>query len=206
VTDDVIAAALAAIRSREQAATPGPWAWFGNTDTHSIYLATRLWGRFTVMGFRRWGDGARPMFATGRTWKRPPRSDLDFGPAGRMAPADLMFTAGGEMADADALPVYAVAPDAVSRKDPRVYRADLSGIRNPDAEFIAGAREDVPRLLAAVGRVLSLHYRSRPEAHCEECRPEPHCGKCGGPWPCTDYREIEEAIARAVAGEADVDG
>lgn len=156
--DNPAAAALKEIREREQQATPGPWGWFGNTDQHNVYLATRQWGRFIVMGFRRWGtQGARPMFATGRTWKTPPKSDMDFGPAGRMAPASEMFTGKGELTDADELAVYAVAPGAESRKDPRVYRADLSGIRNPDAEFIAGAREDVPQLLAAVDAALKFH-------------------------------------------------
>lgn len=156
--DDPLSAALDEIRERERQATPGPWGWFGNTDQHSVYLATRQWGRFVVMGFRRWGtQGARPMFATGRTWKPSPKSDMDFGPAGRMAPASEMFTGNGELTDADELAVYAVAPGAESRKDPRVYRADLSAIRNPDAEFIAGAREDVPRLLAAVEAALKFH-------------------------------------------------
>lgn len=156
--ENPVSAALEEIREREQQATPGPWGWFGNTDQHNVYLATRQWGRFIVMGFRRWGtQGARPVFATGRTWKTPPKSDMDFGPAGRMAPASEMFTGKGELTDADELAVFAVAPGAESRKDPRVYRADLSGIRNPDAEFIAGAREDVPRLLATVDAALKFH-------------------------------------------------
>ena len=32
---------------------------------------------------------------------------------------------------------YEVAPQARSREDPNVYRADVVGIRHPDAEFIA---------------------------------------------------------------------
>ena len=70
---DRITARLDEIRQREQAATPGPWGWYGNTDVQSIYLATKRWGRFTVMSFRRWGmQAARPMFAVGRTWKPAP--------------------------------------------------------------------------------------------------------------------------------------
>lgn len=189
-SDDRLTAELAVIRQREQAATPGPWAWFGNTDTHNIYLATRQWGRFIVMGFRRWGtQGARPMFATGRTWKPAPKSDLDFGPAGRMTPASEMFTGKGEMADADSLAVYAVAPDATSRRDPRVYRADLSGIRNPDAEFIAHSRQDLSRLLALAEAVTSL------------------CRDTEGNWldPTSELPvgEFQAAISDALVPEAD---
>ena len=34
------------------------------------------------------------------------------------------------------LAIYEVAPNATSRKDPDVYRADVVGIRHPDALFI----------------------------------------------------------------------
>lgn len=160
VPDDPIGDELDAIGRAERAATPGPWGWFGNTDVQSVYLATRRWGRFTVMGFRRWGlQGARPVFATGRSWKPKPASDLDFGPTGRMTPADVLFTDPGMLTAADELPVFEVAPGAAARSDPRVYRADLAGIRNPDAEFIADAREYVPRLLNTVRLMLKLYAR-----------------------------------------------
>lgn len=61
--------------------------------------------------------------------------------------------------DARKLVTFQVAPGATSRADPRVYRADITGIRHPDAEFIAHAREDVSRLLAAVDAVLKLASR-----------------------------------------------
>ena len=38
----------------------------------------------------------------------------------------------------------------------RVYRADITGIRHPDAEFIAHAREDVRVLLAGHEAALAL--------------------------------------------------
>ena len=51
------------IRKRLEAATPGPWAWFGNTKVHSLYLATVRGGRVYVMQFARWGMGsAAPRF------------------------------------------------------------------------------------------------------------------------------------------------
>jgi hypothetical protein len=188
VADD-LTAELGKISDREQAATPGPWGWFGNTDAQSIYLATKRWGRFTVMGFRRWGmNSARPVFAVGRTWKPGPQSGLDFGAAGRMAPADVMLTRGGELEDADKMPVYAVAPSATDRSDPRVYRADLAGIRNADAEFIAGAREDVPRLLAAVEAALAEAAKWKRLAAPGDAQDE-----------CAD--NLRQAITRELLGE-----
>ena len=43
------------IRALLNAATPGPWQWFGNTAVKSIYLATVHHGRRFVMQFERWG-------------------------------------------------------------------------------------------------------------------------------------------------------
>lgn len=132
---------LAAIRERAAQATPGPWGWFGNTDVHTAYLATKRFGRMYVMGFRRWGlQGAQPVFTTGRAWKPNPDSGAD-------------FAATGYVKDGSQLARYEVAPDATSRRDPRVYRADLTGFKNPDAEFIAHARQDVDDLLALVDRL-----------------------------------------------------
>ena len=62
------------------------------------------------------------------------------------------------------LAVFEVAPDAVSRADPRVYRADITGIRHPDAEFIARSRQDVAQLLDAVEGVLRIADHAEREA------------------------------------------
>ena len=131
------------IQARLDAATPGPWGWFGNTDTKNIYLATPDRGRQFIMTFRRWGmQGAQPWFNTGMM-----------------------------MAPASDRPRYEVAPAAESRDDPRVYRADVSGIKHPDAEFIANAPTDVSYLLAelrktreALGRVEEVAARLHWEA------------------------------------------
>lgn len=56
--------------------------------------------------------------------------------------------------DARKLVTFEVAPGATDRNDPRVYRADITGIRHPDAEFIAHSRQDLSRLLAAVEAAL----------------------------------------------------
>jgi hypothetical protein len=121
---------LAEIEQRDQAATAGPWQWFGNTDVHDVYLATPDRGRLYVMQFARWGmSSAQPVF----------RDD-----------------AARQMVKACEAPVYEVAPTATSRDDPRVYRADISGLRNADAEFIAASRQDVTDLLAEVRRLRAL--------------------------------------------------
>lgn len=115
---------LEAIEARANAATEGPWHWAGNTDVNRIYLATWVpgMGRCTVMDFSRWGmQSARPRFSE-----------------------DLM------MVNADKRAVYEVAPEAKSRDDQRVYRADIVGIDHPDAEFIAHARQDVPAMLERI--------------------------------------------------------
>lgn len=131
---------LEAIRARADAATPGPWGWYGNTDTHDVYLATQKWGRHYVMEFERWGmQQAQPVFVEGRSWV----ADGD----------SLKFHTSGGMFPAAELARYEVAPDATDRKDPRVYRADLTGFRNPDATFIAAARQDIADLLAEVDRL-----------------------------------------------------
>lgn len=136
---------LDAIKARTDAATPGPWGWYGNTDVQQMYLATKRYGRMYVMGFRRWGlQGAQPTFCVDRTWKPDPQSGDDFGHAGTIAPAHEL---------ASRIVRYEVAPNAASRRDSRVYRADLIGIKNPDAEFIAHARQDVDDLLAEVERL-----------------------------------------------------
>lgn len=226
MTDDKLTAVLTEIRERERNATPGPWGWFGNTDVHSIALATKKFGRLTVMGFARWGmSGAKPLFATGRRWKPNPESMYDFGGA-------------GVLDGPDKLPVFEVAPAVTDRKHPDVYRADITGIRAPDAEFIAHSRQDVARLLAAVDAVLEFHRPLRlyanvdaasdddgpcrlcghdQEAGCHFeadtgdwlCRCAPQgavCETCGpedatDSWPCAEY----EAITTALTGEEKAD-
>jgi hypothetical protein len=212
-------AVLAEIRNREQAATPGPWRWFGNTDAREVYLATAGFGRMLVMRFARWGmRGAQPVFYP-RSWKPNPESVSD-------------FTGTGFPAGPGDLPVYEVAPQAESRDDPRVYRADIAGIRHPDAEFIARAREDVPRLLAGLEAALRFHDRvglygnaateeepgncpHHPDSdlHFEDadgsgewlCEGRPEGAVCSSctedgermEWPCPEY----ESIIKAVSGK-----
>jgi hypothetical protein len=64
--------------------------------------------------------------------------------------ARLAFAVNGSMCPARDLAVFEVAPSATERTDPRVYRADISAIRHPDAEFIAAAPQYVRALLDLV--------------------------------------------------------
>lgn len=133
---------LDAIRKRANAATPGPWSWYGNTKYQNVHLATQRWGRHMVMGFRRWGmQGAQPEF-----WNRPDPGAVKEGAFG----GDAHHTTAAESA------IYEVAPDARSAEDRRVYRHDVVGIRNADASFIAHSREDIDTLLAEVDRLAGL--------------------------------------------------
>lgn len=118
--------------------TPGPWAWFGNADNKSIYLATTHSGRRYVMGFRRWGmRGAQPCFQ----------------PEGK------------GLVDASDLLKFAVGnPNVVglgaARQDASVYRFDIADIDCADARLIAAA----PDLLAALEMALRVMPRPLDDA------------------------------------------
>lgn len=110
------------IKARAAAATVGPWGWFGNVDNRDVYLATVHGGRRLVLDFAPWGEQS----------------------------AQPRFQEDSVMVDGDQLVRYAVAPEATSREDPSVYRGDISGFRNGDAEFIAHSRADVEWLITEV--------------------------------------------------------
>lgn len=96
-------------------ATPGPWAWFGNAASNSIYLATTHSGRRFVMDFVRWGfRGAQPRFQAKK----------------------------GIMVNAADLIKFAVGDPTVTgvdqaKKDSSVYRFDIRDIDSADARYIA---------------------------------------------------------------------
>lgn len=100
--------------------TPGPWKWFGNSDT-GYYLATVHGGRRHVMTFARKG------FHNGQPCFQP----------------------GGEhvgMIKADELCIYEVGDRGVigrdaAKKNDTVYRRDINGFACADAELIAAAPE-----------------------------------------------------------------
>lgn len=121
---------LAALTVIAKSATPGPWAWRGNTDTQQLRLTA--WakgiGECTVMDFERWGmQSAAPRFVD----------------------ADHFMVSGKGLA------VYQVArnqglPDGTPRDHPKVYRADVVDINHPDARHMAAF--DPPTVLALIAR------------------------------------------------------
>jgi hypothetical protein len=151
---------LDALEKLERAATPGPWHWAGNVDSGEPYLATWIpgAGRCQVLAI-----GSEDRATTGR------RADevRSYARESGLDPEDMvrewatdnygepvkeprLWFYSDLMADpARDKVVYEVAPEATTRDDPKVYRADIVGIRHPDAEFIAAARQALPDLIAA---------------------------------------------------------
>ncbi len=121
------------ISNRANAAMPGPWFWRGNVDTH-LRLASRAGrgGEHTVMDFVRAGmQEAVPRFNR----------------------AGFMYRADGRYRGGEDMPIFEVCPYALRRDDPRVYRGDIIGLRHPDAEFMACARQDIDDLLAYIAEL-----------------------------------------------------
>lgn len=156
----------AKIQARTDAATGEAWHWAGNTDTGEPYLATWLsgWGRCQVMSI-----GSEERTADGREADkvRSTAREFDLGDPEELVEEWMHDASGGVISDprlsfmsddvilvdARNLAIYEVAPNALTRDDPKVYRADVVGIRHPDAEFIAHARTDIPKLLAELTRI-----------------------------------------------------
>lgn len=154
---------VAEIRARVDAATEGPWRWQGNIDNGEPYLASRA----PAMGTSVLAIGAEDRATTGRdadavrsyakeSGLDPDREVEDWATDRYGQPIKeprLWFYTDHLAVTARDHVTFEVAPEATSRDDRRVYRADIVGIRHPDAEFIAHARTDVPALLAEVERL-----------------------------------------------------
>ena len=63
-----------------------------------------------------------------------------------------------------------------------------------DAEFIAAARTDVPRMEAALRAVLDLH---KPEPYAQG--PD-YCDECEHKWPCPTYQVIDDELGVETEG------
>lgn len=116
------------LRALAEAATPGPWQWWGNVDYPGrIDLATVGFGTTIVMGFHRAGmQGAEPHF-----YNRDPDEARDKG-----------WLSG----------TYVKARDcAVKQVD---YRGDIRYLDNADAKWIAAASPDM--VLALLDRIEEL--------------------------------------------------
>jgi len=54
---------IKSLRDKAERATQGEWAWYGDSSSHSLYLAAPQKGRLIVMDFVRWGTNrAQPRF------------------------------------------------------------------------------------------------------------------------------------------------
>lgn len=177
VTDECGCARLAEIRIRTSKATPGPWKWHGNSDyPTSISLESREWVVLAVRPLERSTDDPaferlveyrlddasdKPLDMDAVAWEQEVRAaaaeeyladDDDIRTDDRLmmrVPAEG-HTAGLALEALHQHVIWQVCPDATDRKDPRVYRADFTQTRSPDAQFIAHARADIDFLLARI--------------------------------------------------------
>lgn len=129
---------IADIRERALAATPGPWYWHGEHKLQELDLchwdrSGSALGRCVVMAFRRWG-----------TQRAQPE-----------------FVADGYLTPAADLPIFDVDRSALVEERDRLYRHTIVGVRHPDAEFIAHARQDVDVLLARIDELEQVISESR---------------------------------------------
>jgi hypothetical protein len=120
--------AIAEVRARHAARTPGPLRWYGNGGRKrkevSLHLATTYGGKIYVMGFERSGmNGAAPTFRSGA---------LEGRDVGHMIPARELLT-------------YE-----------RTYRDDVAGVQHPDAIAIERGFEDVEACLGEIDRLNRL--------------------------------------------------
>jgi hypothetical protein len=82
------------------------------------------------------------------------RNEFLFDAGGQPRTDDQMsFTVDGRKRPAKDLAIYEVCPEATTRGDRRVYRADIIGIRHPDAELIVNAPTDISHLLDTVTKL-----------------------------------------------------
>lgn len=151
----------------------GPWGWFGDTDYQPPYLATEHSGRNIVMS-----SHARFQVST----REPDQDDVDDCDAlyetreveedeaegerlgeGLSVTAQITFAHRGEgdtwnrLVRADQMPVFEVAPDALTPDDPAVYRTQVRALRNPVATYLAAV--DPSTVLALLDRIEDLEGR-----------------------------------------------
>ncbi len=160
---------LAELRRLLDAATPGPWFWWGNTDTHSVALCGRQPGLGVCEvisslneersiasrdadqqreGMRDAGYTEAQIAKAIEEWAEDewgyPRTDA------RLSVTDEHYI----RRTAEELAVYQVAraqglPDDTPRDHPKVYRADVCDLRAPNARLIPAAVNALPALLGA---------------------------------------------------------
>jgi hypothetical protein len=167
------------LQALTDAAVPPPWRWAGNTDNDDPRIEGGP-RRYYVMGVRRrerekddrgTQDFERYMqeveqfdpslndgkggyrYLTEDEIAEAVRNDWLSEPNGEPRHDDRLsfINVDSKLMDyARDLAVYAVAPEATSRADERVYRADIVGVRNPNAELMIAAVNALPELIAEV--------------------------------------------------------
>lgn len=179
-----------ALQAVARAATPGPWHWAGNTDTGEPYLATWIKGagRCQVLSI-----GYDERSTTGREADqiRADARECDLGDPEELVETwaydafgqpnrdpRLEFMTDLMLVNARDLAIYEVAPNATSREDPAVYRADITGIRHPDAKFIAAASPEA--VLALIEQLRAAEQRIQ---HATEWLEENRPVKCSASSP-----------------------
>jgi len=117
------------IKSRLEAATPGPWIWDVNSAYHQMRLLTTHSGMYFVMGFRRWGtQSAAPAFQVFTKYEGPVS---ERGSRGLQRADKLLKSHPG-------------------KEHHEGYDDDID---HPDAQLIAHAPEDIRVLLDEIERL-----------------------------------------------------
>lgn len=150
-------------RTHLEGITPGDWRWRGNTDHHGdVELCTYLPGKGRVLVLGTLPEHPTREDATNE-WERGEMSEYLSCEAyveQRVNGEPIRYLAFGtpeyRMVTGRERAVYEVAraqgaPDDTPRDHPLVYRADVDGVRNSNAEFIAAA----PRLVRALADEVS---------------------------------------------------
>ena len=173
---------LAELRQLAEAATPGPWFWWGNTDNHSVALCGRQPGLgvcevISTLSVERSASG-----------RESDRLRRDLAEYTDMSLSDIEEAVEEWATDeydqprtdqrlsvtdencirrtAEELAVYEVAraqglPDDTPRDHERIYRADVCDLRAANARYLAGANPSV---------VLALLDAATELAHMTEAR------------------------------------
>jgi hypothetical protein len=117
--------------------TPGPWQWFGNTDTdRGVYLATQHGGRVYVL------DARADLLSCACCGDYDYDTETfthgcDPSENHRVRPR-MRFQSDHRMVDAEDLALYEVVGyQRAEKDDQRLYRRDFAGIDHPDAKLIA---------------------------------------------------------------------
>ncbi len=179
---------LDAIRERAQAATPGPWSWHGNADfPQSISLESREWVVLANHGVPRSVDDEQAKSYLDNLdecegWLPDEEEAAREARLRDQVVDDYVTDAWGNAIEDQRLfmrvpvkdhieqlrleplhehVVFEVCRDATERSDKRVYRADFTETRSPDAQFMAHSRSDVDWLLAEVDRLRAVLAESK---------------------------------------------